>query len=401
VRSCAADQPEPYQPATEIERRPSDAAPSGDPVVTVMAGRVAVIGTGVIGACIGYYLTQAGVDAILVDAGRPGELTTGASFAWVNASSKVGNADYFALNFAGLREYERFVAEFDTTTWWNPTGHIRWDYHNERELADHVQQLRAQGYPAEVWEARQVQELLEPDVAFPSPTTQVARFPSEAWVDGPAMVEAVVASAVRKGATTAFGSAVRTIILSNRTVTAIELTSGETHQVELIVNAAGTAAPSVAALVGRRLQLKVRPGLAVRVNMSRQAIGRVIHAPEIAIRPDSGRRAFLLARGVEPRLREAGPPIRGLAENVKHAAIRVVPELADASVADVRVGQRPIPVDGLPLIGKVAGIGGYFEAVMHSGITLGPVVGRILAAEIVHGRIDPLSLRFRASRVRG
>jgi glycine/D-amino acid oxidase-like deaminating enzyme len=338
---------------------------------------------------------------MLVDAGRPGELTTSASFAWVNASSKAGNPAYFALNFSGLKEYERLVAELGSATWWNPTGHVRWDYRDERELTDHVEQLRAQGYPAELWEARRVQELLEPDVAFPSPITQVARFPSEAWVDGPAMVEALVAATVRNGATTAFGSAVRSIILSNGTVAAIELASGETHQVELIVNAAGTSAPIIAALVGRRLPLKMRPGLAVRVKTSRQGIGRVIHAPEIAIRPDSGRRVFLLARGVEPRLREGRPPISGLAEHVKHAAVRVVPGLADASVVDVRVGQRPIPVDGLPLIGKAADISGYFEAVMHSGITLGPVVARILTAEIVHGRIDPLSFGFRASRVRG
>ena len=31
---------------------------------------------------------------------------------------------------------------------------------------------------------------------------------------------------------------------------------------------------------------------------------------------------------------------------------------------------------------------GYFEAASHSGITLGPVIGRLLASEILRGKRD-------------
>jgi glycine/D-amino acid oxidase-like deaminating enzyme len=67
-------------------------------------------------------------------------------------------------------------------------------------------------------------------------------------------------------------------------------------------------------------------------------------------------------------------------------------------VLDTRVGHRPIPEDGFPVVGGAGDIKGYYEAVTHSGVTLGPLLGRTLAAEIVRGDVDPLVAPFRASR---
>ena len=361
-------------------------------------GRVAVIGGGVVGACVGYYLAREGVRVLMVDAERPGELTTSASLAWVNASAKVAHEAYFALNFAGCREYERLVCEVPRASWWNPTGHLRWDYRDERELVDAVEQLQARGYPAEVWDAGRVQTMLEPHVPFPSPSALVAFFPSEAWVDGPELVRALVGAAVEMGATTAFGSPLRRIDIAGTGVSSIELANGDTYRVEKLVNAAGPGAPGVARLVERVLPMQDSPGLAVRVQTSRDWVSRVIHPSGIAIRPDGPRRVFLLARRVEPALREAGRATSQLAEEVKQLAVRAVPQLAGAAVIETRLGYRPVPVDGFPAVGKAGDIDGYYEAVTHSGITLGPVVGRMLAAEIVHWDIDPLVSPFHASR---
>jgi glycine/D-amino acid oxidase-like deaminating enzyme len=51
----------------------------------------------------------------------------------------------------------------------------------------------------------------------------------------------------------------------------------------------------------------------------------------------------------------------------------------------VRLGARPMPVDGLPVVGPVPGVAGAYLAVMHSGITLAPAVAPLVAAEVVHG----------------
>lgn len=41
---------------------------------------------------------------------------------------------------------------------------------------------------------------------------------------------------------------------------------------------------------------------------------------------------------------------------------------------------------------------GYYEAVSHSGITLGPVIGRLLASEILSGKRDEMLADFHPER---
>jgi glycine/D-amino acid oxidase-like deaminating enzyme len=359
---------------------------------------VAIIGTGALGACVGYYMAREGADVLLIDARRPGALTTSASLGWVNASSKADHRSYFDLNVAGLREYEHLAADFADATWWHQTGHLRWDYRDEGELRTVVKQLRARGYPEEVWGAERARRLFEPHVVFGSPLALVALFPSEGWVDGPRMVQALVEAVVRNGGATAFGNAVRAITVTDRAVASVQLDNGVTYTVDTVVNTAGPDASSVAALVGRNLPMRNTPGLVVRLETSCESVRRVIHAPGIALRPDGARRAFLLARCVEPVLRKLGHPSSQLIEQVRRLAARVVPEFAGAAAADVRVGHRPIPPDGFPVIGKACDIDGYYEAVTHSGITLAPIIARALTAEIMRGQIDPLVHNFHASR---
>ncbi len=57
----------------------------------------------------------------------------------------------------------------------------------------------------------------------------------------------------------------------------------------------------------------------------------------------------------------------------------------------VRLAARPMPADGLPIVGPVPGVDGVHVAVTHSGVTLAPVVGRLVAGEVVTGaRADEL-----------
>ena len=79
-------------------------------------------------------------------------------------------------------------------------------------------------------------------------------------------------------------------------------------------------------------------------------------------------------------------------------AREVLPSLEGAEVSEVRLGVRPVPEDGVSCVGAVFGIPGYYEAVTHSGVTLGPLIGRLLAREILTGDIDPMLAPFRPDR---
>ena len=71
---------------------------------------------------------------------------------------------------------------------------------------------------------------------------------------------------------------------------------------------------------------------------------------------------------------------------------------ADIEIEHTTIGLRPIPKDGMPVIGAVDGIDGLYVAVMHSGMTLAPIVGRMASEEIMDGtRFDTLA-PYRLSR---
>lgn len=59
------------------------------------------------------------------------------------------------------------------------------------------------------------------------------------------------------------------------------------------------------------------------------------------------------------------------------------------------VGSRPVTPDGLPLVGATRAPG-VFVAGGHGmwGVVLGPATGRLLAEQIVTGRVDPVLAPF-------
>ena len=78
----------------------------------------------------------------------------------------------------------------------------------------------------------------------------------------------------------------------------------------------------------------------------------------------------------------------------------LLPSIGPATVTGVGVAVRPIPADGLSSVGSDSGLPGYYEAVTHSGVTLGPLLGRLLAREILTGAVDHLLAPFRPERFR-
>ena len=66
-------------------------------------------------------------------------------------------------------------------------------------------------------------------------------------------------------------------------------------------------------------------------------------------------------------------------------AQRAVGGLEDAEVLDYRVCVRPMPADGLPIVGWLPGAGGLYVGVTHSGATLGLRLAELICADLVSG----------------
>jgi glycine/D-amino acid oxidase-like deaminating enzyme len=58
-----------------------------------------------------------------------------------------------------------------------------------------------------------------------------------------------------------------------------------------------------------------------------------------------------------------------------------------------------MPADGRSAIGPVPGLSGYYLIFTHSGVTLGPLLGKLAAAEILGGHEVAQLTPFRPDRL--
>lgn len=362
-------------------------------------GRVAVIGAGILGACVGWSLSRYGAQVVFIDPRPPGEGVTNWSFSWVNASNKTVTRSYFDLNVAGITAYGELAETIGHDPWWHPTGHLRWadGPAAEAELLKKTELLTNWDYRAEVWSGAEVRRRLEPAVALPSDAS-VVYYPDEAWVHGRLLAGRLVDQAVALGAEFRSGTAVTDIALNrDGGVRTVGLSDGSRLDVDLVVNAAGPGAAHVAGFVDRHLPMRREPGVVARLNCAQVPVRRAMHTPYVEIRPDADASVVLHSRQVDALIDTVGEPAQ-LARLLHESAQNVVPELGKARITQTQVVERPIPVDGFPSVGAVPSVPGYYEAVSHSGITLGPLIGRLLAAEIITGRRDEMLADFRPER---
>jgi glycine/D-amino acid oxidase-like deaminating enzyme len=361
--------------------------------------RIGVIGVGIVGASVGWHLARRGVDVVMIDAGQPGEGVTNWSFSWVNASNKTETREYFDLNVAGLAAHEELAASLGPGDWWHPSGHLRWFEVPDRGLELHrlVELLGSWGYDATIWEAERARRLLEPEVEFPSNETPVAVFPNEGWIQGRSLVDRLTADAERSGAELLAQSTVSDITLRENRMSEITLTDGRRLAVDGVVNAAGPAGGRIAALVGRDLPMREEPGIVARLRCERLPLHRAMHAPRVELRPDGDDLVVIHSREIDALIGQDTEPEQ-LGVSLRELAVATIPALGTSELVGSNVVMRPIPGDGFPSVGAVKGLGAYYEAITHSGITLGVIIGRLLSKEVVESNVDNLLRPFRPGR---
>jgi glycine/D-amino acid oxidase-like deaminating enzyme len=79
-------------------------------------------------------------------------------------------------------------------------------------------------------------------------------------------------------------------------------------------------------------------------------------------------------------------------------ATRAFPALAGVGVDRWWLAWRAMPADRLPIVGPLPWLKGLYVAVSHSGVTLAPALGRLVAKEVADQTADGLLAPFRPGR---
>ena len=357
-----------------------------------------VIGAGVVGASVAYRLASDGSRVTVLDAGMPGGGTSGASFAWTNSFDKPPRA-YHDLNAAGLAEHGALAAELGGD-WFRRVGNLQWEEEPEAalRLRKAAERLRGWSYPVERLTPKDALAL-EPDLAIAPDVEEVVFSPAEGYVEVVPLVAALLAAARVRGATVLPGRRVTAIARSGHRVSGVETAEGERVEGDVVIDCAGPAAGDVARLAGVDIPVGREPGRLIYTAPVATVLRRVVHAPGVHFRPDGAGR-IVLAERVHDQVVDEGPgppsawtPADSLARVARH-----LPCLRGGRVEAVRIGVRPMPSDRLPIVGFIPGIEGFYVVVSHSGVTLGPLWGRVAAAEVLRGEPDQRLAAFRPTR---
>ena len=362
---------------------------------------VVVIGGGVIGAATAFRLAQAGVRVTLVEAGQLAGGTSGSSFAWVNASDKPPLA-YHLLNVAGMSEHLLLRHECGAAPWLHLDGNIEWAS-GETEaaaLAEKVERLRAWGYAAE-WLTPAELRVIEPNIVVPPDVEHAASYPAEGYVDVPALIGALITRAEALGATIHTGFRVAAITRAGERVAGIVSTTGERIAADVVVICAGRWSAEIAALADIHLPMANTVGLLAITGAAPVSLRSIITAPGVNIRPDGAGRLRLQATEFDTTVTPDTPlvPIPAAAHTALNRAMAVLPRLAGVSLVAALIGVRAIPGDGYPTVGAVPGVKGLYLATTHSGVTMGPLLGRLIAREVLTGKTDARLASFRPARL--
>lgn len=339
---------------------------------------VVVVGAGLIGASIARCVAERGIEVAVVEAARPAAGTSLATFAWVNAVGKQPRG-YFDLNVEGAAEHRRLAEELGNDAWYHPGGNLEWSFEIDA-LRVKVDRHRDWGYPVEWLEPVHAREI-EPDAVIED-GAGVAFYPGDAWVDPVLLVARLLD---HPGVTVQSGVAVSRLDTAGGRVRGVQLADGQRIGGDAVVVATGPSAPELLEPVGFHLPMRHAPGLLALTEPAPIGVTRILHAPGIALRPDGAGRLLLAADDLDKRIEPAGGdlPIVDAVEELLARTRRILRGMTGVPVEVTRVGRRALTSDGLPAIGPVPGVDGAYLAVMHSGVTLAPIVGRLVAAELV------------------
>ncbi|MGI9272808.1 MAG: NAD(P)/FAD-dependent oxidoreductase [Woeseiaceae bacterium] len=370
--------------------------------------KVVVAGAGIIGASIAYHLAKAGASVTVIDKKGPATHASRGTFAWINATWAKQPQSYHAFSQSSVANWGDLAQTLELPVRWG--GSLEWFDDNEREvrLAAQIDEQIAWGEPARMLDANEFAEL-EPNVVFPA-NTKAAYSPNDGTADPILATQALLAAAERLGAVVRFPCELTDASFAESRLTSVETSQGSIAADRLVL--ATGAAPEIPRHIGMiDIPQRSTPGVIAITQPAPRRLQRIIGAPGVHMHQRDDGRIVLGEQDGAPQneahaLRLEGRPndfpstefAQLHAARMLAVAEQFSPGIAETRVDQVYIGWRPLPIDGHPVIGASPHRSDVYIAIMHSGVTLAPIVGQLVTHELTEDVVVERLSNYRPDR---
>jgi glycine/D-amino acid oxidase-like deaminating enzyme len=228
----------------------------------------------------------------------------------------------------------------------------------------------------------------------------VIYYPEDGWCDAVVYAGSLIGAAAERYDLELLVGKVTGLAIERGSCNGVVTADGTVIHADVVVNCAGRWLNDVAGAPEHQVPLAPTVGLIAYTPAVGVKLKRALRTPLVNMRPDGGGR-FLLRSNELDRLvaADAEPRVdHPQAQELLRRAKATIPALEKVDVEAVRIAIRPIPKDSYSAIGPIPTLQGYYVAVTHSGVTLGPFIGKADTDEIVNGRSRSELAEFRPSR---
>jgi len=368
--------------------------------------QVVIIGGGIIGCSIAYYLSKKGMKPLVIDSRGIGEGTSSGGDGFVLMQTKKPGLQLELAN-RSADMYEKLENELGYATQYHrPGGLIVIETPEERKVMEQVvQQQIAMGMDIELIsgkKARELEPLLSKNV------NSATYCPKDGDVSPICTTRAFAKRAAELGAEFWLHTPVLDIKTNEGSIESVVTSRGEVIT-PIIINAAGVWSPYIGRMTCLNIPIKPRRGhlliseaiapvLKMEILCARYIA--IKHNPKLAEQTTDS----TLALGVSLTLEQsengnliigsnrefAGYDLNASSKVVQAIAqysTRFMPMLKDINIIRSFVGMRPYCEDGVPIVGSVNTLDGMFIASGHEGdgIALAPITGDLIS-DMVLGR---------------
>lgn len=361
---------------------------------------VMVLGGGVLGVSSALELAKRGARVTLVTEAALCSGASGRSLSWLNSAGE-RTLPYHALRMAGIDRYRTLFARNPACDWLRFDGGLFWAADDAAGTRARHAYERAHGYDSHLVEAASV-PAVDPQVNANALAEVAIANPGEGWVSLPHLIAFLAQQFRALGGEVIEHAGKATVLTEQQRACGIRSELRGEFRADAVLVACGPWTPEVVAPLGVTIPNGSPVSMLVVSQPTAHGLKVVMNTPRAAVRPNPGSTLAVDHDWYEEELKQQPDGSYTIAESVietlMHEAGALLTDSTPLKADNWKIGPKPIPGDGNPVLGELEKVPGCFVAFTHSGATLALIVGELLADEIVSGEKHPMLATFRAER---